>query len=33
MSQLPLTSVEEYVQFNETLKNDEVIHKYFVSIF
>ncbi|XP_018371205.1 PREDICTED: uncharacterized protein LOC108766421 [Trachymyrmex cornetzi] len=26
---LPFTSVEEYVQFNETLKNDETIRKCF----
>lgn len=28
----PLMSVEEYTQFNETLKNDEQIRKCFVSI-
>ncbi|XP_025159213.1 uncharacterized protein LOC105184306 isoform X2 [Harpegnathos saltator] len=29
MPEFPMTSVEEYVQFNETLKNDEAIRKCF----
>lgn len=33
MPDFPLTSVEEYMRFNETLRNDETIRKCFVSIF
>lgn len=33
MPNFPLKSVEEYIQFNETLKNDETIRKCFVSTF
>ena len=33
MPEFPLTSVEEYLQFNDVLKNDEAIRKCFVSIF
>jgi len=29
----PLTSVEEYIQFNQNLRNDGQIRKYFVSTF
>jgi len=33
MPDFPLTSVDEYTQFNETLRNDETIRKCFVSTF
>lgn len=33
MPDFPLTSVEEYMQFNERLQNDEAIRKCFVSTF
>jgi len=33
MPDFSLTTVEVYIQFNETLKNDETIRKCFVSIF
>lgn len=32
MPQFPLTSIEEYLEFNETLKNNEAFRKCFVSI-
>lgn len=33
MPEFPLTTIEEYMQFNEKLKNDDTIRKCFVSVF
>lgn len=33
MPEFPLAFVDDYVQFNERLKTDEVVRKCFVSIF